>query len=147
MESGVLGPPVIVHLEPSEVKQLDKPVEGSGGFQSLLRRLNAQRADAILTLTPDIASRVARYYRQGYGSGGFQGRLRKLPSVVEAALQMVDAGQYLPFLLQVSEEEITDDLEISVEDSRTVEMSIPHPFAMRFPATVQTTQWTAWSSG
>lgn len=52
-------------------------VVGSGGLQSLQRRLQAQLAEGR-TVTFDNAElgQLIRYISQ-YGSGGFQGRLRK----------------------------------------------------------------------
>lgn len=62
-------------LSPATAAALRRPVNGTGGFQSLLRTLQAQLApDNILTLTPDLAGRIAKYVHS-YGGGGFQGRL------------------------------------------------------------------------
>lgn len=55
--------------------RLRRPVRGQGGFQNLLRTLQAQLTENnVLTLTPTLAGRIARYVRN-YGDGGFQGRL------------------------------------------------------------------------
>jgi len=66
---------VRVELSPDAVEALMRPVVGSGGFQSLLRTLQAGvMADQTLILTPDLLERIARYVKS-YGRGGFQGRL------------------------------------------------------------------------
>ena len=64
-----------IELGPDALAALRKPIAGQGGFQSLLRPLQAQVADAnIVVLTPEMVDRVGRYVRE-YGKGGFQGRL------------------------------------------------------------------------
>jgi hypothetical protein len=66
-----------IRLELSEqaARALRRSVSGQGGFQSLLRALQGQlTAGNVLTLTPILAGRIARYVRN-YGQGGFQGRL------------------------------------------------------------------------
>lgn len=66
---------VRVELSPVALDALMRPVAGSGGFQSLLRTLQAGvMADQTLVLTPDLLERIARYVKS-YGRGGFQGRL------------------------------------------------------------------------
>lgn len=57
------------------IAKLQRPVNGQGGFQSLLRVLQSRiQNDNELILTPAMAAKIARYV-QRYGSGGFQGRL------------------------------------------------------------------------
>ena len=67
----------LVHLElgADALEALRRPVNGSGGFQSLLRQLQNQIGPGeVLVLTPDSVERIARYVAR-YGQGGFQGRL------------------------------------------------------------------------
>lgn len=64
-----------IELGADALAALRKPIVGEGGFQSLLRTLQAQIADVnVLVLTPDLTERIARYVHD-YGQGGFQGRL------------------------------------------------------------------------
>ncbi len=64
-----------IELGPDALAALRKPIVGEGGFQSLLRTLQSQVADAnVLVLTPDLTERIGRYVHD-YGQGGFQGRL------------------------------------------------------------------------
>lgn len=64
-----------VTLPPAAIAKLQRPVNGEGGFQSLLRMLQrrVERGNELV-LTPELAARIARYV-QRYGDGGFQGRL------------------------------------------------------------------------
>lgn len=67
-----------IELGADALAALRKPIVGEGGFQSLLRTLQAQVADAnVLVLTPDLTERIARYVHD-YGQGGFQGRLESV---------------------------------------------------------------------
>lgn len=53
---------------------LQKEVNGSGGFQSLLRKLKKQVVGSELILYPPDIERIDRY-RSKYGQGGFENRL------------------------------------------------------------------------
>jgi hypothetical protein len=69
-----------VELGPEALNALMRPLAGQGGFQSLLRFLQASvDPSGVLTLTPDAVERIARYVHS-YGRGGFQGRLDALLS-------------------------------------------------------------------
>jgi len=63
-----------VTLSPAELSVLTRPVDGSGGFQDLLRGLQAAVRNNTLTLTVSQVHRIVRYVNQ-YGQGGFQERL------------------------------------------------------------------------
>jgi hypothetical protein len=64
-----------VVLPASAIARIQRPVNGQGGFQSLLRQLQRRvQPGNELVLTPAEAARIARYV-QRYGAGGFQGRL------------------------------------------------------------------------
>jgi hypothetical protein len=66
---------VRLELGDEAILALKRPVNGSGGFQSLLRSLQKQTSGTnTLVLTPDLVAKIARYV-QSYGRGGFQGRL------------------------------------------------------------------------
>jgi hypothetical protein len=66
---------IAVDLSELEMEALHRPVVGSGGFQSLLRRLQGNLLGRTLLIDLDDVERVLRYASQ-YGEGGFQGRLR-----------------------------------------------------------------------
>ena len=63
-----------LELGPEAISALRRPVNGEGGFQSLLRALQQQLTGNDLVLTPDLIEKIARYVDR-YGHGGFQGRL------------------------------------------------------------------------
>jgi hypothetical protein len=76
---------IVIELERDEVEYLRRPVVGSGGFQSLLRHLNAQLVADRLVLTEGDAERLVRYAR-AYGQGGFQHRLGRVVDQVAGKL-------------------------------------------------------------
>jgi len=68
-----------IDLTPTGANMLRKPVRGRGGFQSLLRKLQAQLDGHHLEVSAVDAERLARYSAT-YGGGGFQRRtLRVAP--------------------------------------------------------------------
>jgi hypothetical protein len=56
---------------------LERPVNGHGGWQSLLRRLQAGRRGAVLTVATRDLEMLMRY-TQGRRVGGFQRRCRAI---------------------------------------------------------------------
>ena len=62
-----------VRLAESAVSLLRRKVNGRGGFQQLLRKLQGQLKGSVLTIDPDDAEKLARY-STAYGLGGFQER-------------------------------------------------------------------------
>lgn len=71
-----MAKPFVLTLNTDEIALLRQPA-GSGGHQSLHRRLNEQlsQGDSLILDDAEIGQ-VLRYMSQ-YGSGGFQGRLRE----------------------------------------------------------------------
>lgn len=71
-------------LTDQEAEALMRPVNGQGGFQSLLRSLQKQfdQESGVVTLNADQIEKINRY-AQEYGAGGFEDRLdgirRNLP--------------------------------------------------------------------
>ncbi len=63
-----------VELSDELVALLQRPVNGRGGFQNLLRKLQGQLSGNVLTVTEQDVERMVRY-SLSYGEGGFQGRL------------------------------------------------------------------------
>jgi len=61
-------------LSPAATRALAKPVNGQGGHQTLLRRLQKQVADGVLTVDVADMEKMLRYMLS-YGRGGFQDRL------------------------------------------------------------------------
>jgi hypothetical protein len=63
-----------VQLSVSEAERLRRPVNGRGGFQSLLRRVQRSlTTDHIIDVTDQDFGRLVRYFFE-YGYGGFQSR-------------------------------------------------------------------------
>lgn len=62
-----------VSLSSTSVMRLMRPVNGRGGFQQLLRKLQLRLQGSVLTVDPDDCERLARY-SSSYGTGGFQAR-------------------------------------------------------------------------
>ncbi len=63
-------------LNRDEIAELDRPVNGTGGFESLLRRLQKQvnHATGEVKLTADDLAEIQRYAFD-YDQGGFENRL------------------------------------------------------------------------
>jgi hypothetical protein len=83
-----------IQLSAEAAGALLRPVVGDGGFQSLLRQLQASLDDDKLTLTSDLIAKMVRYVRD-YGQVGFQGRpdavlgeLKKLSEVLRPLDEM-----------------------------------------------------------
>ncbi len=71
-----------VRLTDEQKALLSKPVQGQGGYQSLLRRLQGSMVGDELALTLADAERLIRS-SESYGSGGFQDRLRSILTAVK----------------------------------------------------------------
>jgi hypothetical protein len=65
---------VNIELSREDLEHLMRPIAGSGGWQSLLRKLQKQVKGNTLTLTESDSQRILRYILS-YGSGGWQDRL------------------------------------------------------------------------
>jgi len=85
---------VRITLGPKALEVLGRPVVGQGGFQTLLRQMQAAVQGRDLSLTPDQVAKVVRYVEK-YGQGGFQGRLdtvlaelRRLASVLRPLTEL-----------------------------------------------------------
>jgi hypothetical protein len=63
-----------IPLSPQAQKAFAKPIVGKGGHQTLLRRLQAQIHDGVLTVSSDDMAKMLKYMLS-YGPGGFQRRL------------------------------------------------------------------------
>lgn len=84
----IRGGPFKAVLEMDEASAFLKPVNGTGGFQSLLRALQKSydRRTRTVTLTGDQIEKINRYTSE-YGEGGFEDRLkgirRELPMLLK----------------------------------------------------------------
>ncbi len=78
---------IVVPLSSAEQEAIMRPVEGSGGFQGLLRRLQDAVAQDRLILSLSEAERIVDYANE-YGQGGFQDRLQV---VLDAIRKVRDA--------------------------------------------------------
>jgi hypothetical protein len=72
-----------VDVTPEIGNELEKSVEGQGGFQALLRELQLCQRGSTLHIPEDLARLVVAYYRK-FGRGGFQHRLRPIAEALEA---------------------------------------------------------------
>ena len=78
---------VVIALTPDEAERLSRPIHGQGGFQTLLRRLQAQLIDdSQIVLGLADVRRIVRYQAR-YGTGGFQGRLEAVISALSRLAQ------------------------------------------------------------
>jgi len=71
-----------------ELGYLSKEARGTGGFQSLLRRLQTRLNGRDLELHVEDIERIARYVRE-YGKGGFQSRLTGVLNELESLARVL----------------------------------------------------------
>ena len=64
-----------IQLSSAELRRIDRPVRGQGGFQSLLRKLQKQLDGDLLEVSEVDLERLLRYSFE-YGQGGFQERTK-----------------------------------------------------------------------
>jgi hypothetical protein len=79
---------MIVPLSQAAREALRRPIRGTGGFQTLLRRLQGQVNTEGLVLTLEDMEQLVRYGRE-YGVGGFQQRLGAVAEDLTAAFDAV----------------------------------------------------------
>ena len=67
-----------IQLTKEDMEQFRRPINGNGGFQTLLRRLRAQINPQTneLDLRESDMEKIERYSSQ-YGLGGFQDRIKQ----------------------------------------------------------------------
>ena len=82
---------VRVHLTDAERELLSRPVNGEGGFQSLLRKLQVAMTEGDIVADEALVERIVRS-AGNCGSGGFQGRLRSLAQRLAAAMARAKAS-------------------------------------------------------
>ncbi len=84
---------VEIELSPEDFGALMKPIQGQGGFQNVLGRLQAW-ADPVtrrVYIPVDELESIVRYVMK-YGEGGFQDRLRPIADEVKALVDSVLRG-------------------------------------------------------
>ncbi len=71
-----------IQLTTAEVARYSKPVQGRGGFQSLLRRISKQiSTSGVMTISAADAEKLVRYSFR-YGPGGFENRTKETANKV-----------------------------------------------------------------
>lgn len=75
---------MFIVLTQEQLDLLEKPINGEGGKQSLLRSLAKTRTGNVQYLDASQRERVVRYSYK-YGEGGFQERIRPLARILLAA--------------------------------------------------------------
>lgn len=77
-----------IPITPEENALIDKPINSRGGFQDLMKRLQAGRKNqnTELEISREDAERIRRY-ATNYGDGGYERRLGSLVPKVAAWLQ------------------------------------------------------------
>lgn len=67
----------------SEAKnKLLKPVEGNGGYQFFLKKLQRQFENGILELLENDLEKLKRY-SEDYGNGGYQGQFKAILDCID----------------------------------------------------------------
>ena len=74
-----------IELTGASLNRFKRPVRGQGGFQNLLRAIQAgiNWTTGVLSISEADGERVIRYAAK-YGGGGFQGRLGPLAAALNA---------------------------------------------------------------
>ncbi len=68
---------LIIELSDEALELLNRPVRGSGGWQSLLIRIKEKIVGNELILNVNDAAKIFKYTIE-YGQGGFEDRLRPI---------------------------------------------------------------------
>lgn len=81
---------VVPGLFPEEMEPLMNEVNGTGGYQSFIRKLQNQysRKDGLIILDKTDIERIPGYVNN-YGQGGFQDRLLPLMEKIEEIQEML----------------------------------------------------------
>ncbi len=84
---------VQIELTPVDFEALMKPIEGQGGFQNVLSRLQSWAdADTRRVYIPVSELESIVRYAMKYGEGGFQDRLRPIVDEVKALVESILRG-------------------------------------------------------
>lgn len=74
-----------VELTVYEAELLNRPAVGSGGMQTLLKRLQRGLRGNTLTINDEDIIRIKKYCKNHANSGGFQQRLKPVLRAMDAA--------------------------------------------------------------
>lgn len=72
---------ITVQLSQEAIEALSKSVNGDGGHQALLRKLQRQCNGGTLELYEDDLEKLRRY-SEDYGDGGYQSRFKAILSCI-----------------------------------------------------------------
>lgn len=99
-----MEPKIIIELTAEQEKALSRKVNGSGGWQTILRKLQSKSEEGSLSLSPTEVGKILRYSRK-YGAGGFQDRLtgiidqsERLVYAILKELQIQNHGELTAFM-------------------------------------------------
>jgi hypothetical protein len=77
-------PQIIIPLTTKECAAFKRPINGQGGFQNLLKRLNKKIDPITKTITVSVSDvHYIRKYATKFGQGGFQDRLAPIMNACE----------------------------------------------------------------
>ncbi|VYT11892.1 hypothetical protein [Campylobacter ureolyticus] len=71
-----------VHLSQSALNGINKEVQGSGGFQTLMRKLQKQLNGTELHYSDDDLEKIKRYAKE-YNNGGYQNIFEEILKCIE----------------------------------------------------------------
>jgi len=78
---------IVIQLSMVHAEQLRRPINGEGGWQSFLRKMQKRLApDNTIVLNATEYKRVRKYSRD-YGKGGFETRLEGIILSIKDALE------------------------------------------------------------
>jgi len=84
---------IMIQLSNEAVDLLNRKVNGTGGWQSLLENLQSQLVGNFLVLNPSDIGKIIRYTTE-YGTGGFEDRLQPILNYLEILInEILDALQ------------------------------------------------------
>ena len=72
---------LVIELTEDELMDLQRPIKGNGGFQSLFRRIQKNIDGVELSLDAKLVKSIVSYARN-YGRGGYQDRLENVLSKI-----------------------------------------------------------------
>ncbi|MCZ6172962.1 hypothetical protein [Campylobacter ureolyticus] len=71
-----------VHLSQSALNAINEEVRGSGGYQTLMRKLQKQLIGTELHYSDDYLEKIKRYAKE-YNNGGYQNRFKEILKCIE----------------------------------------------------------------
>lgn len=71
-----------VHLSQSALNAINEEVRGSGGYQTLMRKLQKRLIGTELHYSDDDLEKIKRYAKE-YNNGGYQNRFKEILKCIE----------------------------------------------------------------